>query len=945
MTTDPRTEAARLVLVEIGNGAGSVAKPVRSGFTTSTVYAAAEMGKKLLCIQPTTRIILETIGSAGGSVRVPGNHECPILSDEIEAYPILKELPLSLPDCEKCPNYEICPVTEVLRRPDFNTVAITYAKIQALLLANSTTKEGKLTTAGKIRHALQKVDIVLLDEAHLLGFGSVASVVPRGLPVAPSVYVALTQIRTIWNNFLIDQDEAISDIEERAKEGHAWQHLSRQAVNDSPLHWRALRAAWGELRTLAKSGEMDRDGLLMYRDVIDILSYPLATVHYVTEDEGRDGQVRISGSRGKGQVAIRRFLQNTAPYAGHVFVSGTLIEPTEDYFAELCGKDTKALTFPDVMRTSRRVTLIPDTWKLSARNFHRKLPDIVDQIRQIVDREKEPVYCICMNAAKAGEVRKAIRRAGISGVTVDYYRSDLSIGVARPERICIAIGMAELPTNSLDPQAWGRTSEERWANSRALRLQAVHAATWQSINRVRDPEGKIESRIYLIGVRCDEAKQLSRWGPARRVEVTDIKDTITHNKKPYRTATFNVTVDEEIEHCNLFGEDAMGQHSDRRTLTSMVEKIELYDEDIIFSENHSISPILIYRGNGVKLGIYNIPSNTSEVESTATSLYNTFCHRSECYAQQLKDSSGKWGFSKVNRQITRDNVIDHINGKATIGTYEIGLDDTVIWGCFDIDSHKEGDDGTEAREKVRDLADVMGVYGIPYMLEASGSPGSYHIWILFKRTDTYNAYRFMRQLAREAKIKGIEVWPKQKRLGKDGKYGNLVKLPICLHNKTGNRSAFVDVATFEPLEGEILVPGRVVLLKVPDLTTGGGAMPKPRKVSKIAEKPSSATLDHCMINALADKLPLEGDHGHALRVAIAVKAAFIGMSREDAAMLFKDQPDFKYEYSLYKATEIGDRGHSPWSCETLRDKCGEFVTRSCPSCPFASPRLKGVNIA
>jgi len=114
---DPRTKAAREILETIGTGSGSVAKPVRSGFTTSTVYAAAEMGRRLLCIQPTTRIIKETVGaaSAGDSVRVPGNHECPHLAAEIEEFPILKELPLSLPDCEKCPNFDICPVTEILR--------------------------------------------------------------------------------------------------------------------------------------------------------------------------------------------------------------------------------------------------------------------------------------------------------------------------------------------------------------------------------------------------------------------------------------------------------------------------------------------------------------------------------------------------------------------------------------------------------------------------------------------------------------------------------------------------------------------------------------------------------------------------------------------------------------------------------------------------------------
>ena len=945
---DPRTKAAREILETIGTGSGSVAKPVRSGFTTSTVYAAAEMGRRLLCIQPTTRIIKETVGaaSAGDSVRVPGNHECPHLAAEIEEFPILKELPLSLPDCEKCPNFDICPVTEILRRPDFDVVAMTYAKNQALMLANPTTEQGELTTAGKIREALKRVDIVLLDEAHLLGFGSVASVETTALAPASSSFKALAKIRELWAETLLRHADTIMKTSEKAKDGHAWQHLSTAALIPDPLTWRDLRASWAELRALAKGGELDRAGLLMYRDVIDILSFPWASVHFVSEDEGRAGHVVISGSRVKGERAIERFLQNTAPYAGHVFVSGTLIEPQSGYFSDLSGKPVKTLTFPDVMGTSRRVTLIPDTWRLSARNFYRKLPATIDQIRQIVDREKEPVYCICMNAAKAGELKKAINEAGISGVTVDYYRSDLSIGVAREERICIAVGLAELPSNALDPLAWGKTSTDRWASSRALRLQAVHAATWQSINRVRDPKGERNSRIYLIGVRLDEVRQLMRWGPSRQVEVTDIKDTKTHDGKPYRTSTENVTVDEEIEHCNLLGEDMERSRPEKRTLSSMVEKIELYDENLINSEKRHFSPIYVNRGKVPKLGIYNIPSNESEIETTAHSLYNTFCHRCECHAQQFKDHSGRWGFCKMNHQITLDTLMDHITGKKTIGVYEIGLDDDVTWGCFDIDSHAECDDGTEARGKVGDLAAVMEVYGVPYMLESSGSPGSYHVWILFKQTQTYNAYRFMRQLAREAKVKDIEIWPKQKCIGKDAKYGNLVKLPICLHNKTGNRSAFLDADTFEPLGGKIQVPGRVHLLEIPEITprtVGRRGMPK---ATEPTQSPiSSTTLDHCMVCALADGVQLEGSEGHHLRLAIAIKAQKIGMTEDKAVSLFRGQKDFDPDFTRQKIGEIWSRDYSPMSCETLRDRCGDLVGRYCSTCPFARARPKGVGFA
>jgi hypothetical protein len=860
-----------------------------------------------------------------------------LLAEEIAEFPILKDLPLTLPDCEKCPGNGGCSITEILRWPDFGAASLTYAKVQALMLSGA-------KTSKKIRQILGKADYVLLDEAHVLGFGSVPSCPIGPLPEVPEEFKVLSKIRAGWVDLLAQHADVIAELQEKAVNGATWQHLSRTAYISEPLSWKALSGAWSELRKLAKSGEMDRAELLRLRDAIGVLSYPWATIHYVSEDEGRAGAVVISGSHGKGERALWEFLHNVVPYAGHVYVSGTLIEPHDDYFSELSGKAARTVVFPDIKRASERVTLIPDCWSLNAGGFRRKLPAIIDQIRQIAEREREPIYCLCPNVAKAGVLRAKLKEAGVPGVLVDYYRSDLSIGVARSERVCIAVGLAELPSNALDPLARGRDEDGRWLDSRRLRMQAVHAATWQSINRVRDPEGVTPSRVYLIGVRVAEVRELARWGPGRRAVPGAIRDGKTPSGQAWRSVDFKIEVEEEIEHCNIFGEDVKGDHSEKRSLAEMVEKIELYDEERINSENHSFLPIILYREKGVKLGIYNFPSNENELDITTSTLYLLFCHRDEVYAQQFKDSSGKWGFSKVLDDIRRETVSDHIKGKHTIGVYEIGLDDDVIWGCFDVDSHNEGETAEAAMEKVRALCDVLEVYGVPYLLEASGSPGSYHIWIFFKRTRTYNAYRFMKQVASEAKVKGIEIWPKQKKLDKNGKFGNLVKLPICLHNKTGARSAFLDADTFEPLEGEIRFPGRVVLLEIPELTGDAKAMPKARRATAEESGAScgSRSLDYCMARALAEGSPLEGGEGHNLRVAIAAKAANIGMSPEEAALLFKDQPDYNFDISLKKCREPAEYGYSPWSCATLRDKCGDHVTRWCPTCPFVSPRPRGV---
>lgn len=931
MNTDPRTLAAKNILTDCDRGAVAVSKVIRAGLTTSIKKAAEEMGVRLLCIEPTRRIIKETIG--GSATVIPGNYECFILDEEIRAFPILAELPLSLPDCSKCQGYDSCPITQILRDPDFDVAALTYSKIRALMLSGSKTSKA-------IKEALQKADFVFLDEAHLLGFDSVPSVPGSELKPAPMHYKSLRKVRDLWAKFLENHAGIIEELRTRAAGGVSWQHLSRYALVDDPLGWKGLRGAWKDLIKAAKLGEMTCDDLLKYRDVAEILSFDWATVHFISEDEGQGGYVAVSGSHNKGEMAVSSFLQHVVPYAGHIYASGTLIEPHPGFFSELSGKPVRAVSFPDIMRTSERVTLIPDCWDLNGRGFSRKLPDIIDQIRQIAEREREPIYCLCQSGTKAAVVKSKLREIGVKNVTVDYFRSDLSIGVERGERICIIIGRAEVPTNAYDPLAWGRTEEERRNDSRRLRELAVVAATWQAVNRVRDPQGETESRIYLIGVTLEKARDLCRWGPGRSVVIKSATLKKSNMGRHYVDYVLETTVEEDIEHCKILGEDVKRNHSEKRSLAELVVKVELYDENKINSENHSFLPIKYIRSKGVKLGFYNFPKCESELELNTTSLYNVFVLRDDTYVELLKNGE----YTRIIDYCRRDELMDHVSHKRTIGVYEISLDDEVSWGCFDADSHGENDDPEEAKRKVRALCDVLDVYGVPHMVEASGSLGSYHLWIFFKRTRTYNAFVFMRQVAREAKVKNVEIWPKQKKLNKDSKFGNPVKLPLGLNWKNGAFSAFMDAETFEPLEGFIQVPGRVHLVEVPNPKDEEKAMPKARTAPTATPSPASQTLDYCMVQTLMEGTPLEGGEGHEMRVAIAVKGAFIGMTPEAVGALFSGQPDYNPEFSIYKAKEIGDRHLSPYSCATLRDKCG--ASRWCPTCPFGGAlHLEGVQLS
>jgi len=915
----------------IEKGSCAVSKPVRAGCTTSCIYACEKRGWRLLIVAPTRRILKETVSKASsGAVRIPGNSECPLIEPDVRKTPILAQLPLTLPNCDKCQESGECEVREILRAKDPRLMALTYPKLEALMLS-----KGK--TAKEILTKISRADVSLLDEAHMLSLPSAVSVRAFASLKIPKDYAVLGRVYERWLEFCQGHIKIIQELMERAEQGHASQHLAKTVFIAQPLAWKDLKKAWSQLRKAAVKHQMLDEEIIKLRDIITILSTTAAGVGYISEDEGESGAVYISAGQIRQYRALQEFLTSQVPSAKHIYVSGTLFEPRAGFFTELSGKEVVPAIFPDLRGATKKLTLIPDSWKLNSRNFYERLHDILQTIKAIDEREKQPIYLLAPNSRKAAILTQEIAKLGLKDIFIDYYRSDHSLGVERSERICITVGMAEIPANACDALAWGKDPEERWINSRSLRSQAVDSATWQAVNRVRDPAGIIESKVYFIGCRLNQIQQAGMWGTNRRLGLKEITKTTGSKGETIRTPRFEVQVDQEIEVPRIHGECKNSTNSERRSVKDYIERIELYMSNSINSENHCISSITMYRENAVKLRIYNFPSNENELDSTSGLLYSMFASRTDCHAQQYQNSeTTKWEFWKVLSPLTEDKIKQHVKGEVTLGAYEIALDDTVSWCVDDFDSHN-GE--TDTREKVSKVVDVLKGHSIPFLLEASGSLDSYHLWIFLSKTKTYNAYRFIRQINSEAGVE-TECWPKQKSLhDKNGKYGNLVKLPVCYHRKSKGRSAFLDADTFEPLEGPIPHPGLVHLLEIPDLSESKyEGMPRVSSRHETKRKPCSCNaLDYCMQRALEEKISLEGSEGHHLRLAMAIKAQKIGLDAEATAQLFQSQRDYDHDFSLNKVLETWSYAYSPWSCSTLRDKCGKLVKAYCQTCPFNRP--------
>lgn len=145
----------------------------------------------------------------------------------------------------------------------------------------------------------------------------------------------------------------------------------------------------------------------------------------------------------------------------------------------------------------------------------------------------------------------------------------------------------------------------------------------------------------------------------------------------------------------------------------------------------------------------------------------------------------------------------HLLGEHTFAPYQI-KDGNVKWVCIDIDGY--GDiDHRRAQAMLREVVNKMNHMGLSssYLVEASGAKG-YHVWLFFDQpVDVSYGYglghTITNGLAQDENIH-YEVYPKQFDAENAG-YGNTVKLPLGIHQRTKQRCLFVN-EHFEPYEDQ-----------------------------------------------------------------------------------------------------------------------------------------------
>lgn len=184
-----------------------------------------------------------------------------------------------------------------------------------------------------------------------------------------------------------------------------------------------------------------------------------------------------------------------------------------------------------------------------------------------------------------------------------------------------------------------------------------------------------------------------------------------------------------------------------------------------------------------------------------------FAGREDVHARMWADEDGNTGYTPVREPMTFQHVRNHLLGNVTLGVYPIRLDGRVGFLALDLDIAKPALEAARydpsravaLREAVRSHGLLMLAkareLGFDPLLEASGFKGR-HLWIFFEEPQPAAAAHalglgFVRLLDLGHPDLSLEVFPKQPRLAR-GQLGNLIKLPLGIHRRTGRYALLLD---------------------------------------------------------------------------------------------------------------------------------------------------------
>jgi hypothetical protein len=196
------------------------------------------------------------------------------------------------------------------------------------------------------------------------------------------------------------------------------------------------------------------------------------------------------------------------------------------------------------------------------------------------------------------------------------------------------------------------------------------------------------------------------------------------------------------------------------------------------------------------------PAAMEPTEADAIRFAHLFAGRENLHARQWWNPDGRGGYAPVHEPFSPRIALNHLLGNVTVGVYVVRLDNTVGFFAIDLDVTKRGlaaarSSVGEARRlrgllgsEVRRLTDALASLGVPALVEDSGYKGR-HLWVFLAAPEGAAVVRqfgqlFLARWAPRTPDLQVEFFPKQDGTGSG--IGNLIKLPLGIHRRTGRWS-------------------------------------------------------------------------------------------------------------------------------------------------------------
>jgi len=338
-----------------------------------------------------------------------------------------------------------------------------------------------------------------------------------------------------------------------------------------------------------------------------------------------------------------------------------------------------------------------------------------------------------------------------------------------------------------------------------------------------------------------------------------------------------------------------------------------------------------------------------------------FQGREDSHARMWRNGD-QVGYSPVPGPLTVELMRAHWRGSVTLGVYLTRLDQTCTLFCVDLDATKAALDavagdraGTAglqaelASEGMR-LVRQMEEMGLTPLLEDSGYKGR-HVWVFLEEPlPAATVLAFGRQLCAKLAPASprlrLEFFPKQGQVKEGGK-GNLVKLPLGVHVRSGRRSHLLEngKVVSEPFErlrrqGRSRLPvltdcvvADVVATEAPMVTPAPGD-PGWTEADYEAQPEVASVLQGCgVLRAVVEKGLRDRRLEHDAVIAISHSLGHFPAGLKAANYLFDQIPNFSTSERLVSVL----RG-SPISCAKMRQRLPDIVQKIGCNCTFENAK-------